>query len=200
MWRSKRWWIFILANTAQALGWFLPPLYLPTFAASLGLSPTVGSAMVACVNASSVVSRLGLGILSDRMSPHRLGALAMLASSASVLLLWGVAAPSLGALLSFALMLGLACGGWTSLYSAIIRDTAKDDPRLANTLFGLISLTRGVGSLLTAPLATFLINHPLAGASARTGFGVDRGDYGSMIVFAGVVLALAAGLEGAVAL
>ncbi len=33
VWRSSRWWFFILANTAQALGWFLPPLYLPTFAA-----------------------------------------------------------------------------------------------------------------------------------------------------------------------
>ena len=155
--------------------------------------------MVACVNASSVVSRLALGILSDKMSPHRLGAIAMLASSLSVLLLWGVASTSLAPLLVFSLTLGLAAGGWTSLYSSIIRDSAKDDPRLANTLFGLVSLTRGVGSLLTAPLSTFLIAHPLVGASARTGYGVGSGDYGLMIVFAGVALAVAAGLEGAVA-
>lgn len=146
------------------------------------------------------MSRLGLGILSDRIPPHRLGALAMLASSAGVLLLWGVASTSLAPLLVFALVLGLAAGGWTSLYSSVIRDAAKDDPRLASTLFGLISLTRGVGSLLTAPLATFLISHPMNGASGKTGFGVGSGDYGGMIVFVGVALAVAAGLEGAVAL
>lgn len=33
LWRNQRLWIFMLANTVQAIGHFLPSLYLPTFAA-----------------------------------------------------------------------------------------------------------------------------------------------------------------------
>lgn len=48
----------------------------------------------------------------------------MAASSLSVLLLWGVASTSLTPLLAFSLVLGLVCGGWTSLYASIVKDAA----------------------------------------------------------------------------
>lgn len=151
VYRSKRLWIFMFANgnvptslfttslmfikhalvVFQALGWFLPAYYLPSFAASIGLSATEGSAMLACVNGAywslaaskitdgkifgilgtSVISRVGVGILSDRVSPHKIGAFTMAASSISVLLLWGVTSTSLAPLLVFSLVLGLVAGG-----------------------------------------------------------------------------------------
>ncbi|KAM0756234.1 MFS general substrate transporter [Meredithblackwellia eburnea MCA 4105] len=196
VWRSPRLWIFMVANVAQAFGYFLPTLYLPTFASAIGLSGSEGSGMLACVNATAVISRITLGVLSDRRSPHTLGAVAMLASSLCVFILWGVTSTSFAPLLVFALVLGLAAGGWTSLYARIIKDTAKDDPQLATTLFGLVSFTRGLGSLLTAPISSYLLRHPLQGASSHTGFGVAHGQYGSLVVFAGLALAIAAGMEG----
>lgn len=153
----------------------------------------------------------------------------MAASSICVVVLWGVTcelsgflmciadsppelvpATSLAPLLAFSLVLGLVAGGWTSLYSSIIRDAAsafqpdsphphprsasltcrrpEDDPQLATTLFGLVSFTRGVGSLLTAPVSSFLLNHPIDGASKATGFGIDHGKYASLVVFTGISL------------
>lgn len=39
---------------------------------------------------SAVISRVYLGVLSDRVSPHIIGALTMAAATLSVLVLWGV--------------------------------------------------------------------------------------------------------------
>ena len=72
---------------------------------------------------------------------------------------------------------------------------AEDDLRLASTLFGLISFTRGLGSVLTAPISSFLITHPLQHAEPFTAYGVAQGKYGSMVICVGVAMAVAAGIE-----
>ena len=85
--------------------------------------------------------------MSDKQSPHRLGFFAMAASAVAVSILWGVAcecracfslacwsrrasgltlgwtcaATTFAPLIVFALVMGLCSGGWTSLYSAIIK-------------------------------------------------------------------------------
>ena len=41
-------------------------------------------------SATSVISRVALGMLSDKVSPHILGAIAMACSSVCVLVLWGI--------------------------------------------------------------------------------------------------------------
>lgn len=126
-------------------------------------------------------------------------------------------ATSFAPLVVFSLMLGLAAGGWTSLYSSVIREAAsrsspasppfrfhsparaEDDPSLTTTLFGLISFTRGLGSILTAPISSALIAHPLSSAKS-TGYGVQGGRYGGLVVVAGVCLAVASAAEGVVLL
>lgn len=42
--------LFSPSKVAQALGYFLPTLYLPTFGSALGLSGEQGSGLLACVN------------------------------------------------------------------------------------------------------------------------------------------------------
>ncbi|SCZ91026.1 BZ3500_MvSof-1268-A1-R1_Chr1-3g02489 [Microbotryum saponariae] len=195
LWRNTKLWVFMFANIAQAFGFFVPTLYLPTFATSIGLSNKVGSATLACVNASSVFARVYLGILSDRISPHVIGAITLAASALSVFILWGVTSTSLAPLLIFSLVLGVACGGWTSLYAAVIRNAARDDPNLSTTLFGLISFTRGLGSILTAPISSLLLAHPLHHVKASVGFGVEGGKYGGLVIFAGMSLVVAAASE-----
>lgn len=150
LWRSKRFLVFMLANLAQAIGYFTPALYLPTYAdaslvesasrsqamaykfypfQAIGLSGAQGSAMLAAVNATAVVSRVSIGILSDRMSPHIIGACTLGAATLAVFILWGVTSTSFAPLLVFSLALGLAAGGWTSLYSRVISDAASEHSR-----------------------------------------------------------------------
>ncbi|GAA5831487.1 hypothetical protein JCM11251_004041 [Rhodosporidiobolus azoricus] len=201
-------WIFMVANIAQAFAYFASTLYLPSFGSitlnrahirlqSIGLSTTSSSALLACVNGAAVLSRVALGVLSDKHSPHYLGFGTMLFSSVAVFLVWGLASTSLAPLLVFALILGLGAGGWTSLYSAIIKSCVENDPSLSSHLFSLISLTRGLGSLLSAPVSTALLAHPFpASTSEGAAYGVDKGRWGPLIVFVGGCLAIAAGCEG----
>ncbi|BGP04984.1 hypothetical protein JCM10049v2_000786 [Rhodotorula toruloides] len=170
------------------------------FSQSLGLSGSEGSALLACVNGACVLSRVGMGILSDKHSPHRLGLATMLASSVAVLVLWGVAATSLAPLLVFSVVMGLASGGWTSMYSAIINSVVRDDPSLASHLFSTLSFTRGLGAVLCAPISSALISHPFAGASKRTAYGAADGRFGGVVLFAGLAMGMAAGCEGVEAL
>jgi len=110
------------------------------------------------------------------------------------------AATSLPPLLVFAITLGLAAGGWTSLYSSIINTVVRDDPALASHLFSTLSFTRGLGALLVAPISTALIAHPLHGASASTAYGAAGGKYGGVVLFAGLAMGVAAGCEAVEAL
>ncbi|GAA5985913.1 hypothetical protein JCM11641_004826 [Rhodosporidiobolus odoratus] len=170
-------WVFMVANIAQAFGFFSSTLYLPSFGASLGLSTTSSSALLACVNGASVLSRVLLGLLSDSHTT------------------------SLAPLLVFSVVLGLGAGGWTSLYSAIIKSAVQNDPTLTSTLFSLLSLTRGLGSLLCAPVSSALLSHslprPVASEQVKTAYtSVSEGKWGGLILFVGGCLAVAAGCEG----
>ncbi|GAA5853573.1 hypothetical protein JCM8547_002510 [Rhodosporidiobolus lusitaniae] len=193
-------WVFMVANIAQAFGYFISTLYLPSFGASLGLSTTTSSALLASVNGASVLSRVTLGILSDKHSPHALGFYTMLFASTSVFLIWGLAPTSFAPLLVFSILIGLLAGGWTSLYSAIIKSCVANDPSLTSHLFSLISLTRGLGSLLSAPVSSAFLAHRLPSSSAKLAYGVDEGRWGGLVLFVGACLALAAGCEGALGL
>ncbi|KPV78552.1 uncharacterized protein RHOBADRAFT_51007 [Rhodotorula graminis WP1] len=200
LFKNIKLWVFLAANIGQAFGYFVTLLYLPTYASAVGLSGAEGSALLASVNGACVLSRVAMGVLSDKHSPHRLGFGTMLASSVAVLILWGVASTSLPPLLVFSIVLGLAAGGWTSLYSSIINSVVRDDPALASHLFSTLSFTRGLGALLVAPISTALIAHPLHGASAHTAYGAAGGKYGGVVLFAGLAMGVAAGCEAVEAL
>lgn len=70
-----------------------------------------------------------------------------------------------------------------------------DDPSLASHLFSTFSFTRGLGALLCAPIASALISHPFTSASDKTAYGVSDGKYGGVVLFAGLAMAVGAGLE-----
>ncbi|GAA5980523.1 hypothetical protein JCM10908_001679 [Rhodotorula pacifica] len=192
---NARFWAFLVANVLQGFGYFVTLLYLPTFATSLGLPGSKSSAVLACVNGACVISRVAVGVMSDKQSPHRLGFFVMAASAVAVSILWGVASTTFAPLIVFALVMGLCSGGWTSLYSAIIKSMVADDPSLASHLFSTFSFTRGLGALLCAPIASALISHPFSGASAKTAYGTSDGKYGGVVLFAGLAMGVGAGLE-----
>lgn len=143
----------------QSFGFFVPMLYLPLFATSIGLSSDIGSITLSLVNGASLFSRIGIGMLSDRISPHSLASWTLLASTFSVAIIWGVAcklshdfwdswigreilmifylllATTIAPLLVFSVVLGLVSGGWTNLYPVIAQDVAsKSNPSLTKSI------------------------------------------------------------------
>ncbi|KAJ3156455.1 hypothetical protein HDU89_004237 [Geranomyces variabilis] len=194
--RSGALWLFLIANFFQSLGYFIPALYIPSFARALGLSASNGSAALAAINAAAVVSRLLMGFLSDRMSPHLLGGVTLLTSSFAILVLWGVASISLAALISFSIAFGAVSGGWTSLWAANIREVAAEDKPTTLALYGLLSTTRGLGNVLVAPISAALLQHPLH-LHGKLGYAAEGGSFANVILFAGAMMFASAVLETA---
>jgi MFS family permease len=133
-----------------SLALFVPFVFLPTFAVTVGASPVAGAALVGVIGMTSVLGRIALGGLADRLGRIRTyqGCFAVLAASFP---LW-YAAGSYGMLLAFAIVLGIGYGGWIALQPAVVAE-----------IFGLRGLGGVVGLVYTAGAVGALIGPPAAG-------------------------------------
>lgn len=115
----------LVSSMLQALAYFLPVLYLPSFASSLGLDASHASLTIALLNGASLLSRVTLGLLSDRLSPLALAMLCAFGTSIATFVLWGVVVVRVGShfssLLVFGFAYGALAGGWTSLMIGFVR-------------------------------------------------------------------------------
>ncbi|EIW81214.1 MFS general substrate transporter [Coniophora puteana RWD-64-598 SS2] len=190
--RNETVWFVLAANTLQGFGYFVPTVWLPTFASDLGLSSANASLMLALLNGSSVVGRIGLGYLSDRTDPWILAMITLSLASVSSFVLWGVLSNSLAGLLAFGIAYGSIAGGWSSLWTGFIKPIAKDDLTLSTSLYGYLLFSRGLGNVLSTPISTSLSSGYGSGSGQRhikTGFDVAGGKFEKMIVYVGACFA-----------
>ncbi|KAK0441694.1 MFS general substrate transporter [Armillaria borealis] len=199
--RSRDWmnsptfWVLLAVNTVQGLGYFVPVVWLPTFAHEMNLSSTSSSLAVALLNGASLLSRLSLGYLADRLNPWLLALSTLSSTSIATFILWGLLSRNLAGLLSFGIAYGALAGGWSSLWTGFIAPITKDDPNLVTYLFGYLMLSRGVGNILCTPISSALstISESAIG-KASTGFQVAGGRFENMILYVGSCFAGAAGV------
>ncbi len=137
---------WILATAAL----FVPFVFLPAFAIDHGVSQVAAAALISVLGGMSVIGRLGLGLLGDRVGTLRLFKVATLVMGASYVL-W-LAATDHGWLLVFAAVLGLGYGVRIALMPVILIE-----------LFGLQSLGAVLGVFFTATGVSALLGPPLAG-------------------------------------
>ncbi|KAK0202103.1 MFS general substrate transporter [Desarmillaria ectypa] len=187
--------VLLAANTFQGFGYFVPIVWLPTFAHAMNLSTTNSSLTVALLNGASVLGRLSMGYLSDKFNPWFLGMPTLFATSLATFVLWGVLSQNLAGLLAFGIAYGVLAGGWSSLWTGFVSPIAKDDPNLATYLFGYLMLSRGVGNILCTPISSVLETASgSAVGSASTGFQVADGRFENMILYVGPCFTGAAGM------
>ncbi|KLO04984.1 MFS general substrate transporter [Schizopora paradoxa] len=194
----------IVASSVQALAYFVPVLYLPSFASSLGLNTSDASLTIALLNGGSLLSRIAIGLLSDRLNPFALATICAFGTSLVTFVLWGVVAVRVAShfsgLLVFGLAYGALAGGWTSLMVGFVQPVSSDDPRLATNLIGLLSAVQGIGNILSTPIATSLF-HSVSKSSSTTTYraaltALHAGGYEKMIVYVGSCFAGAGVLAG----
>ncbi len=147
-------WPLYLSMLFGALALFVPFVFLPPFASTLGTSSVAGAALVGVIGMASVVGRLVIGTLADRFGAVRIyqGCFGLMASS---FLLWLVA-DSYPMLVAFAVLLGLGYGGFIALNPAVI--AAVYGMRGLGGVIGLIYTSAAMGSLVGAPAAGALID------------------------------------------
>ncbi|KAF9016517.1 MFS general substrate transporter [Hymenopellis radicata] len=199
--QSKEWmknttiWIALAANTLQGFGYFVPVVWLPTFARELHVTTSQSALTVAFLNGASVFGRLSMGYLSDILNPFFLAISTLLSTSLVTFIVWGLLSRNLAGLLSFGIAYGMLAGGWSSLWTGFVRPVAKENPSLNTTLFGYFLLSRGLGNILSTPISSGLLTGSTVDMTKA--FPLSGGKYENMIIYVGTCFA---GLRGSVSL
>jgi MFS family permease len=140
-----------LATTAL----FVPFVFLPQFALNNGATPLAASALLSILGGVSVLSRLGIGILGNRIASLSLFKVAVLAMAASHIL-WLVM-PAYSWLVVFAICLGFAYG----LRIAVLPSVLIEFCGLQNlgALLGIFFTATGLAAVIGPLLAGYIVDY-----------------------------------------
>ncbi|QRV79579.1 major facilitator superfamily transporter [Ceratobasidium sp. AG-Ba] len=154
---NQSFWLILVVTTLQGFAYFLPILYLPTFAKDMNMNEEQASLALALLNGSSVVSRISLGQLSDIFNPWLLTTFTLAGTSIFTFVLWGAVTTNMATLSIYAVIFGALAGGFSSLWTGFVRPIARDDPISATTMLGMLMLSRGLGNVLSTPVSSALL-------------------------------------------
>ena len=114
--RKPLFYYYALSNLCQAMGYFFPSLFIPSYATSIGLGPATGALLLALVSLAQFLGQFTFGILSDgRLPLNLLIFLSSFVSAIAALTLWGLAR-SLAPLVIFSLLYGFFAAGYVVLW------------------------------------------------------------------------------------
>ena len=175
--RKPLFYVYALSNLFQGFAFFIPGLYLPSFASLLGYSRLDGAILLALNNVAQVLGQVAFGHVSDRMdNVLTLVFLSSFMSAVAALLLWGLAR-TLVTLIFFSLIYGLFAGGYVVLWQRF-GTALTEDPR---TVYNLMAFGKGVGNIATGPISVALLTKPIV-----AGYGM--GKYEPLILFLGAFM------------
>jgi MFS family permease len=184
-WTCSNYLILQSGNIIQSLGFFLPAIYLPTFARSIGAGSIESTVTIILLNGAAFVGCLCMGIATDRYHVTSCLVVSALGSAVGIFLLWGFST-SLAPLYTFCIVYGAFAGCQSSAWSAIVAETQKKR-RGADSGFvwACLSAGKGVGNLCSGPLSEALLHAGNWSAVFAYGSG-----YGALIAFTGVTALL----------
>ncbi|KAI0394099.1 MFS general substrate transporter [Xylariaceae sp. FL0594] len=186
--------LYQAANIVEAMGFFLPGIYLPTYArTTLGAASLAAATTVLLINVAAVFRSVAMGWFTDRLHVTTCILLSTVGATMSVLVIWGFSS-SLGLLYLFCIVYGLFAGSFTSAWAGIMREIShkegvENNRRIEGSMvFGFLAAGRGLGNAISGPLSENLIRGmPWKGETAAFGYGSG---YGSLIVFTGATALL----------
>jgi MFS family permease len=179
--KSKNFLILQSGNIISSMGYFLPAIYLPTFARSLGASNLESIVTIVLLNAAAFIGCLCMGAAMDRYDVTTCILVSATGSAIGVFLFWGLAT-SLPLLYVFCLVYGAFAGCASSYWSGIMKDTKEKRAGAdMGMIFAFLSAGKGVGNLCSGPLSEVLLQAGSWKASMAYG-----SEYGALISFTGV--------------
>ncbi|KAF5001598.1 hypothetical protein FGRMN_904 [Fusarium graminum] len=188
----RKFMLYQLANMAQALGFFLPGIYLPSYArTALGAGTFASALTVLLINVASVFGCVVMGALADRLHVTDCFMISAAGTALSTFFLWGFST-NLLMLYFYCVSYGIFAGSYTSAWPGVMRmvSSAPVDRRSSSgatfdpcMVFGILSAGRGIGNIVSGPLSGALIKGMPWQGQAAGGYGTG---YGSLIVFTGV--------------
>lgn len=178
----------MVANVMESTGFFLPGIYLPTYARStFGAASYTSATTILLVNVASVFGCVAMGWFTDRLHVTTCILLSTIGATIGVFVVWGLA-PSLPVLYVFCIFYGLFAGSFTSTWPGVMQDVVRKgesgengyiDPSM---VFGWLAAGRGIGNVISGPLSESLLKGLPWKGEAVLGYGSG---YGTLIVFTG---------------
>lgn len=186
--RSPLFFVYSTANIAQGLGFFFPSLFLPSYAASIGLGSRYGALLLALMSFAQVLGQSIFGLLSDKVELNALLLLSTVVAAIATFASWGVA-HDLAPLIVFALLFGFFAYGFCSL-RARMGTAISEEPTAALATFCIFVFCQGFGNVLAGPISAALLTNGVK----RDGYGLWR--YMGMVLFTGACMLLSAASVG----
>lgn len=174
-------------NVIEGLGYFVPSIYLPTYALTLGASTALSALTVIIFNVASVFGCVFMGTIIDKYHVTTCILLSTIGSTIGVFVIWGLAS-SLPVLFAFCIVYGLFAGCFTSTYPGVMRTVQREkasvDPCM---VFACLAAGRGIGNVACGPLSEALVRSRVWMGEAGGAYGSG---YGSLVVFTGLTAML----------
>lgn len=189
---------FMVPTMIESMGYFLPTIYLPTYARSvLGAGSFTSALPVILINVSSTIGVVFIGTLADRAHATTCIMTSTIGAVVGVCFLWGFSV-NLPLLYVFSITYGFFAGSYVAAWPRIMSHVANAvqarvesqgtttsmDPIM---VIAFLSASRGLGNILSGPLSEALVRGlPWKGNS----FGGWGSGYGPLIAFTGVTAAV----------
>ncbi|KAH6636225.1 major facilitator superfamily domain-containing protein [Chaetomium tenue] len=192
--------LYQVFNVLEAVGFFLPGIYLPSYArAVLGASSVPSVVAMMLVNVASWAGCVAMGWLIDRLEVTRCLMVSAVGAAVGTFLLWGLSV-NLPVLYVFCVVYGMFAGSYTSAWPGVMNEITKGRPaaegsdegegsgtdhgKLADPsmVFAFLAMGRGVGNVISGPLSEALVKGMPWQGQAFGGYGSG---YGGLIVFTG---------------
>ncbi|KAI9016674.1 major facilitator superfamily domain-containing protein [Hyaloraphidium curvatum] len=164
-------------------GFFLPPFFMSTLAATFGLSQNQGAIILGLTNLGSTLGRIVIGYLSDYVGHFNSFLSSALLAALAMLLIWPFMT-TFGGLIFFGMFFSFNSGGFVSLMSTCLAEVV-----------GIASISSAIGLLYSAGAFADLVGPPLAGMLIQTTTAPDgtvQQSYLGMMMFGGSMMFLAA--------
>ncbi|UKZ71090.1 uncharacterized protein TrAtP1_012055 [Trichoderma atroviride] len=193
--------LFQLTNIVEGIGYFLPGIYLPTYArAALGAGDFPSALTLLVLNVGAVVGCIIMGSLTDRLHVTTCIAISTIGTAIGTFFLWGLGT-NMASLYVFCVLYGLFAGSYTSTWPGVMRYLVSKlsgsgeeggsggsyDPLM---IFGVLSAGRGIGNVISGPLSEALIKGMPWQGQAAAGYGSG---YGTLIAFTGATAVVGGG-------
>lgn len=172
-----------LGNLLEALGFFIPQIFLPTYARAIGGGALASTLTLVLFNIAQIFGCVAMGLMVDRFHVTTCILVSTVGTVVGVFLFWGLAT-SLPLLYVFCLTYGLFAGSFSSTWPGVTTAVSRQVPTAdSGMVFAVLAAGKGIGNIVSGPLSEALLNGDTWLNMSALGYGSG---YGPIIVFTGI--------------
>ena len=150
--RQPVFYFYSVSNFLQGIAYYLPSIFLPLYASTLGLDSLYGVLLIVIFSLAQLIGQLIFGHFADiRVSTNLLLIVSSGVSGLATFLLWGLSKSFL-VLAIFSALFGFFASGWSVTWARMGMNVSME-PSAQIMTFGLFCAQRGVGNAISGPIS-----------------------------------------------